>query len=69
MGLHKAIESKVLKVFIGPAMMIKASTQTFQFAALAENIAQPSANPLVQRFEGIPVTVLEVLKPASQSPI
>ena len=45
-------------------MMIKASTEAFQLAALAENIAQPAANPLVQRFEGIPVTGLEVLKPA-----
>ena len=69
MGFQKAIEPKVLKVFIGPAMMIKAATQAFQLAALTENIAQPAANPLIQRFEGIPVAVLKVLKPASQSPI
>lgn len=54
---------------IGPAVMVGPPAPSPTAATLAQNAAQTHADPLVKGTERGPVAVLEVCKPAHQTPI
>jgi hypothetical protein len=51
MGTFKIKEPKVLKDFVRPAYMIKATANTLPLTTLPENAAQTTTSPLVQAWE------------------
>jgi len=70
MGILKTKQPKLLKEFIRPAKMIHFATDPFDpFAAFPQDAAQSASNPTIQYRKRPLVAVLEILKPAFQSPV
>jgi hypothetical protein len=57
------------EVSIWPSLMIDSPRSAFAFVPSAQDASQSLPDPLVQRFEGRPVAVLEVSKPAGERAI
>ena len=66
MGVSQAEKPLPGKEGIGPADVVVAAGDPRAPVLLAQNIAQPSADPAVERSECRAVAMLEVFKPAAQ---
>ena len=69
MGCNKREQPLLSKEGISPAVMVGPSALTSTAPTFPEYAAKAHAYPGVQRLEGIPTAVLEILKPALKGPI
>jgi len=69
MGFYKAEKSMNSKESVGPAKMIVSSADAVESFALAQDTPKTSPYPFIHDGKGRFVTMLEVLKPASQGAV
>src|SRR5437867_1974972 len=66
MGLFQTEKPKLVKVRIGPTLMIAASSPAFLTLMLAQDAPQSHANPAINGRKHIPMALPEITKPAPQ---
>ena len=65
----QAKELMLRKVRVRPALMVAASSTAPLAGPLPQNAAQAHPDPRIKSWEGCPMTVLEIAKPAPERAI
>ena len=69
MSLTHGEETHLLKVSVGPALMIDSAPKSTTMLSIAKDRPETAADPPVCKLEDVGITVFEIDEPASQNRI